>query len=426
MKKTKVTIFCAVLAILLCVLCVPVAADAAGFADWEPGAWYAPGMAWCVEQGYFTGTNEGRIEAERPITRAEFLAVTVRYFQYSAPGDITFLNDVSPADWFYNAVAIGYGAGISQGVGEASFEPYRKISREQAFTMFIRGLRPAWKTYASLSGYSDADSVSPWARDPVGNIIALGIIEGYEDHTLRPQKEISRAEVAQMLYRAFQASETAPNPGNQGNESKPDPSRSSDGGSGGNEANSSTGGGSSTAPVYEYVLLDPQNGQAVIRQRIVSGHISAPAVPERSGYHFGGWYTEPDGGYRYDFERDRAASGLRLYARWYTPEEWELVCAMNGTGRIQIYADTDLWVSHRSGSGACAIRYAATNRTAAVIRLCTAEETLFEATVNPGDSIKQITLERVPAPGTYAAYFSVLAADGAAVRLDAVLHICEP
>ena len=203
MINARKAVFAALLIIALMGAAIPVSAsDARRFSDWNPSAWYAPAMEWCVQRGYFKGTDRNTIEAERPITRAEFLAVMVRYAHCAGAADVSFFRDISPKDWFYPAVSIGYAAGITNGMDPALFVPNMNISREQAFTMYVRAVHPAGGTVADLNSYRDADAISGWARDAVSKIIALGVVEGYEDRTLRPKREISRAEVAQMLYRS--------------------------------------------------------------------------------------------------------------------------------------------------------------------------------------------------------------------------------
>ena len=203
MKIPRTRTFFFILVFALLISCIPVSAlDVMQFSDWNPSTWYAPAMAWCVKNGYFEGTDKNTIEAERAITRAEYLAVMVRYFHCTGTADISFLSDVSPGDWFYKAISTGYAAGITDGISTTLFAPYRNITREQAFTMYIRALHPVGISLDNLTGYRDVMEVSPWAYDAVSKIVTLDIIEGYEDHTLRPKREITRAEVAQMLYRS--------------------------------------------------------------------------------------------------------------------------------------------------------------------------------------------------------------------------------
>lgn len=45
-------------------------------------------------------------------------------------------------------------------------------------------------------------------------------------------------------------------------------------------------------------------------------HLTLPVPPERPGFRFLGWYTEPVGGVRWDAENDRVSRSIRLYAHW--------------------------------------------------------------------------------------------------------------
>ena len=59
-----------------------------------------------------------------------------------------------------------------------------------------------------LSQYKDADKISAWAKEELQEAISLGIINGYGD-TLKPQKEVTRAEFTSMLIRMLQAEKVA-------------------------------------------------------------------------------------------------------------------------------------------------------------------------------------------------------------------------
>ena len=50
-----------------------------GFSDVDPGAWYAKDVAWGAEHGIVEGIGDGLFEPDRPITRAEVVAMLHRY-----------------------------------------------------------------------------------------------------------------------------------------------------------------------------------------------------------------------------------------------------------------------------------------------------------------------------------------------------------
>ena len=71
-----------------------------------------------------------------------------------------------------------------------------------------------------------------------------------------------------------------------------------------------------TEPVSYTVTFDSQGGSAVTSQTVTEGgKVSAPADPVRTGYTFGGWFTDPGCTKAWSF--DSAVTGdLTLYAKW--------------------------------------------------------------------------------------------------------------
>ena len=64
------------------------------------------------------------------------------------------------------------------------------------------------------------------------------------------------------------------------------------------------------------VAFDSQGGSPVAPQTVVEGKATtAPAAPTRSGYTFGGWFTDPQGAQSYNFAAP-VTGDLTLYALW--------------------------------------------------------------------------------------------------------------
>ena len=73
------------------------------------------------------------------------------------------------------------------------------------------------------------------------------------------------------------------------------------------------------AIAYE-VCFDPMNGTEPLRQLVTGGMpIQPPADPVRTGFLFGGWYTDAACTSPWDFAGDTVSVSLTLYAKW-TPE----------------------------------------------------------------------------------------------------------
>jgi hypothetical protein len=104
--------------------------------------------------------------------------------------------DTTVGDTWYSA-AVDWG--VANGVTDGS-NLNDTVTREQIVTMLWRYAgEPAGS--AAFDGLADAGGISPWALDAFQWAVENGIISGYEDNTVRPQNNASRAEVATMLMR---------------------------------------------------------------------------------------------------------------------------------------------------------------------------------------------------------------------------------
>ena len=65
------------------------------------------------------------------------------------------------------------------------------------------------------------------------------------------------------------------------------------------------------------VTFNSQGGSAVEKQTVEKdGKVKKPGAPTRSGYTFGGWYTDKDCKTEWKFETDTVTGDVTLYAKW--------------------------------------------------------------------------------------------------------------
>jgi hypothetical protein len=119
----------------------------------------------------------------------------------AAPSDIG-------GHWAKDSILQAMSAGLANGYADGTFRPDQQVVREEFLTLLARALQPA----ESLSGlsFTDAQSVSSWARSSAAAAVQAGWIEGYGDGTLRPGALLSRAELAVLLMRAHYGTEVKP------------------------------------------------------------------------------------------------------------------------------------------------------------------------------------------------------------------------
>ncbi len=109
--------------------------------------------------------------------------------------------DVQASDWFYAAVQYVYANGMMGGTSETAFSPTKTTTRGMIVTILHRlEGSPA----AEGTAFSDVAPQQYYAA-PVAWASANGIVTGYGDGSFRPQAEITREQMAAILFRYAQS-----------------------------------------------------------------------------------------------------------------------------------------------------------------------------------------------------------------------------
>lgn len=135
------------LAILLVVSPWTVSSTAADnqlpFTDVRPTVWYYDAVKTAYENSLFHGTSATTFSPEHTMTRAMFTMVLANISM--APGENPteqHFNDVPKTAWFYKPIEWATKYGIVRGMGDFIFAPDDEITREQMATMLYRYARP--------------------------------------------------------------------------------------------------------------------------------------------------------------------------------------------------------------------------------------------------------------------------------------------
>lgn len=113
--------------------------------------------------------------------------------------DRTF-RDLQEAEWAREAVEALAAREVVDGVGGEQFDPNGPLTRAQFITMLIQAFDLT--DSAAVSTFPDAQQ-NTWYYTAVASARKLGIVEGREDGTFGINDNISRQDLAVMLYRAF-------------------------------------------------------------------------------------------------------------------------------------------------------------------------------------------------------------------------------
>lgn len=111
---------------------------AARFLDVPETAWYREAVGYTVERGYFSGVSDDRFDPAGKMTRAMLTAVLWRVAGSPEPTETAPFLDVDPKRYYARPVAWAYENGVVSGTSPESFSPNAEITRQQMAVMLFR------------------------------------------------------------------------------------------------------------------------------------------------------------------------------------------------------------------------------------------------------------------------------------------------
>lgn len=240
-----------VTAALAAALAAPTAAQAAylGFSDLDASHWaVASGVVdWSVENKVVNGSN-GRWMPDTAITRAEAAAVLHNAAGNPKPSRAPAFGDAGALSWAYDAVAWCAEQGIFTGnAATGNFDPWAPLTREQAAKVLMVREGGEAGSASTLDKFSDKSTVSGWATGVVAWAVENGVINGVDTSSgrlVQGQRACTRAEFVAML-KNLEDDDTETPGGGTGGDSTTDPDQ---GGTTDPEPEKPGGDGGSTDP----------------------------------------------------------------------------------------------------------------------------------------------------------------------------------
>ena len=174
------------------------------FDDVPENFWASTPIKVLAARGIVKGVSDSRFAPDKKVTRAEFAAMLVRALNLENVEYNGEFIDVSKTDWFSSEVATAARAGIIKGTDEKRFNPNDNITRQEMAIMAVNAYRMLCGENGyfedNLSQFTDANEISPWAREHVNEAVGLSIIRGTPQKTINPKGTATRAEAAQVIY----------------------------------------------------------------------------------------------------------------------------------------------------------------------------------------------------------------------------------
>lgn len=148
------------------------------------------------------GYEDGTFKPDNNMTRAEVATIINRLIGATKESS-SYIPDLDRQSWYSQEIRKAMQSGIIKGDENGYVRANSYVTREEVVVMLSRAFYFSCDEVLDNS-FKDEDQISSWAKDSFFAFIKLGYINGYEDGSLRPKGNITRAEFITILQRIFE------------------------------------------------------------------------------------------------------------------------------------------------------------------------------------------------------------------------------
>lgn len=180
-------------------------ADKKVFSDLAGYEWASNAIYKLSEKGVVDGVENNMYEPSRNVNREEFVKLICEAFGFKVGGASSSFVDVKKSDWFYDYVSKAVGLNIVNGVSENTFGSKTQITREDMAVMVYRAMKAANVLMPEqILEFTDNSDISDYAKEAVGVLGKMGVINGVGNGKFAPKDQATRAESAVIIYRCME------------------------------------------------------------------------------------------------------------------------------------------------------------------------------------------------------------------------------
>jgi hypothetical protein len=175
------------------------------------GHWAQAFIEGMVKKGLISGFPDGTYKPEASLTRAQYAALIAKTFQLTPKKEAVKFKDVAADFWAKSAIEQASRMGFLSGYPDGTFRPNNNLTRVQAIVSLVSGLGLTGGNPNSLQTYTDRAEIPSYATDEVATATEKRLAVNYPVvAALNPMRDITRAEVAAIIYQALVATGKAP------------------------------------------------------------------------------------------------------------------------------------------------------------------------------------------------------------------------
>lgn len=167
------------------------------------GHWSEAFVAKLAAKHAITGVDADHFAPAQAITRADFAVIAVKALGFlDLKAEAASFSDVAAGKYYSAYVQKASELGLVTGY-QGHFRPDETITREEAAAILMRLHDVVNAENASAlqsKAFADLNQASQWARESIEAAQALGLIEGKGGNRFKPKANVTRAEIAKMVW----------------------------------------------------------------------------------------------------------------------------------------------------------------------------------------------------------------------------------
>lgn len=173
------------------------------FDDIADVQWAVEAIEYLYTKGVVNGKADRVYDPNGTVTREEIVKMISIAVGLTEEAEITFA-DVDSVSWAKPFIAKAVKAGIISGISETEFGFGQNVTRQDIATMLYRVI--GVKETVTNSSFADNESVADYAKEAVSVLSEMKVINGFEDNTFRPFDNCTRAQAAVIIYNYLKTS----------------------------------------------------------------------------------------------------------------------------------------------------------------------------------------------------------------------------
>ena len=165
------------------------------FSDIADVKWAAEAIEALAAKGIINGVGDNKFDPQGTVTREQFVKMLCVALDLKEEAEISF-TDIASDDWSLPYIKKAVKAGLISGMDEKTFGYGVGISRQDIAVILHRTV----KDTKGDAQFTDKAEIADYAKEAVGALSGLKILNGFEDGSFKPNASCTRAQAAVIIY----------------------------------------------------------------------------------------------------------------------------------------------------------------------------------------------------------------------------------